>query len=475
MPNAVLAGSTVATTKRDALCGKRTPRIALLSPYNGGNLGDAAIQDALIANLRLRVPEAEFCGICLNCDNFQERHGTGAFPLCVTDRPFYRMFRGRLTEDSSNVPFGEIAAIQKADGASTVKTILRRVPGLARCWRTFRRWGSVLPRELGHCVTGYRFMRAHDLVIISGGGQLEDEWGGAWAHPFALLKWAVLARLAGIPYAVVSVGAGRLGSKLSRVFVAGALRLARYRSYRDRNSREIVSQVLKPANKDAIVPDLAFSIPASTLPPAAALRLKPRNRPIIAISPIVYGKAGNWPTEHRVLHERYMRQMAQIISQLLRRDYLIIMVSSSLGDDDKVIGELVSILDNDCKSRISGQIQFPAIHSWRDLAGVLRASDYLIASRLHSIILGYVSDTLSVAISFDPKVDWLMADVGQADYLLNINDFFAQDVVDRLDCLMSHKPEVIEHIRSHRTRLAPGFAAQYDSLAALALAHPSFS
>ena len=56
-------------------------RIALLTPYTGANLGDASIQDAMIANLCLRLPDVEFSGISLNCDNFVERHGTDAFPL----------------------------------------------------------------------------------------------------------------------------------------------------------------------------------------------------------------------------------------------------------------------------------------------------------------------------------------------------------------------------------------------------------
>jgi hypothetical protein len=32
-------------------------RIALLTPYTGANLGDASIQDAMIANLCLRLPD----------------------------------------------------------------------------------------------------------------------------------------------------------------------------------------------------------------------------------------------------------------------------------------------------------------------------------------------------------------------------------------------------------------------------------
>jgi hypothetical protein len=33
----------------------RQPRIALLTPYTGANLGDASIQDAMIANIGFRV------------------------------------------------------------------------------------------------------------------------------------------------------------------------------------------------------------------------------------------------------------------------------------------------------------------------------------------------------------------------------------------------------------------------------------
>ena len=142
----------------------REIRVALLTPYNGGNLGDAAIQDAFTANFRLRIPEAQFSGICLNCDNFQERHGIGAFPLCATDRPFYSMFRGLLRDDSSSGPLAANTANQKAHRESTVKTFLRSVPGLSRCWKAFRKWVGTLPRELRHCITGYHFLRTQDLL-----------------------------------------------------------------------------------------------------------------------------------------------------------------------------------------------------------------------------------------------------------------------------------------------------------------------
>src|SRR5665213_1359142 len=70
---------------------ERSPRIALLTPYTGGNFGDAAIQDAMIANLRLRLPNAQFSGISLHNENYLRQHGTRAFPICASGNPFYGM------------------------------------------------------------------------------------------------------------------------------------------------------------------------------------------------------------------------------------------------------------------------------------------------------------------------------------------------------------------------------------------------
>ena len=66
---------------------------------------------------------------------------------------------------------------------------------------------------------------------------------------------------------------------------------------------------------------------------------------------------------------------------------------------------------------------FRSTPTWRDLVATFREVDFVIVSRLHSAILGFVADKPMVAISFDPKVDWVMEDLGQADYLLHIRDF----------------------------------------------------
>ncbi len=445
------------------------PRIALLTPYDGGNLGDGAIQDAMIANLRLRLPRARFSGISLNCENFVARHGVDAFPLCATNRPFYGMSPGSAAKQHGQGKSDARGPEQQGLGAPRVKAALKRVPGLWSFLKIAHAWVTTPGRELRHCVQGYRFLRTQDLLIVSGGGQLDEEWGGAWGHPFALFKWAVLARFAQIPYVMASVGAQKAASATSRFFMSAALRHANYRSYRDTNSREIAAGLLRRATEDPVVPDLAFSLPPAELPHPAGIRALAQGRPIIAVSPIAYAKPGSWPWQDHALYERYLQEMALVVSQLLERGCFLVMLCSSLGDDESVIPEIVGRLDDESKKKLELQMHIPAIANWKDVVASLLDADVLLASRLHSAILGFVTQTPTVAISFDPKVDWVMEDLGQSDYLLHIRDFTADDVIKTLDRIAHHRSAILEQIAAYQNRVSSFSGQQYDAMLGLIL------
>jgi polysaccharide pyruvyl transferase WcaK-like protein len=97
-------------------------------------------------------------------------------------------------------------------------------------------------------------------------------------------------------------------------------------------------------------------------------------------------------------------------------------------------------------------------------------TDVLIASRLHSTILGFVAQRPTVAISFDPKVDWVMEDLGQTDYLLRIQDFTAAEVIEALERIELRRNAVMDGIGAYRDAVLPALASQYDALAELAMA-----
>jgi polysaccharide pyruvyl transferase WcaK-like protein len=442
-------------------------RIALLSPYSGNNLGDAAILDAAITNLRARVPDVHFSGITLNCENFVGRHGDRAFRLCAMDRPFYGMSGEHKAESADD--FERSNGNDRKPRLTIVNRVRELLKGVVPLWlrlRVIRVSVSRVSKEIRHWADGYRFLRAHDLLIVSGGGQLDEEWGGPWGLPYTILKWAILARINRVPFVIASVGVGIVTSRTSRLFLSIALRCAQYRSYRDKHTKKVASELFSRVASDPVVPDLAFSIPASDFPQPSGVRRLARGRTLIALSPIAFAKPGSWPSENEELYRRYLQQMAHLISQLLERGNFLVMVWSALSDR-QVIREILSHLDAESRTKLDSQMHIPAINSWRDLVAVLLDADFLIASRLHSVILGSVARCPTVAISFDPKVDWAMADLGQTDYLFQIRNFAAEDVIRALDHLLVNKRSVVERLEKYRITAQQSCGTRYESLASL--------
>ena len=58
-----------------------TPSFALATPYTGGNLGDGAIMDAVISNIRRRLPDAPIYGITMHPVDTLQRHGMPSYPI----------------------------------------------------------------------------------------------------------------------------------------------------------------------------------------------------------------------------------------------------------------------------------------------------------------------------------------------------------------------------------------------------------
>src|SRR5262245_17010748 len=219
-----------------------------------------------------------------------------------------------------------------------------------------------------------------------------------------------------------------------------------------------------------IAPDLAFSVPSCELLLPAGIRQIAQGRTVVAISPISYAKPGTWYFEDRTLYDRYVQEMAQALSLLLRRGCFLVIVCSSLERDETVIPDLLGRIDDDSKQRLAAQIYIPTIRTWWHLVATLRDVDLLIASRLHSAILGVISETPTIAIACEPKVDWVMEDVRQTDYLLQFRDFTSEGVIEALDRLEVRRDIVLQQIASYRRRTLPVAESQYDILADLAMA-----
>lgn len=408
-----------------------TTRIGLYGPFGWGNLGDAAIQEAMLHNVRRRIADVEFVGISLNPQNTTAIHGIEAIPILRSWSP----------------PAPESASAPTAPPTTrTAATAAPRLAGLRKLLRT----GLEFLRELRFHVRNTRVLRDLDLLVVSGGGQISDDWGGPLDHPWSMFMWTLMARCVGTEVAIVSVGAGPIDAPLSRRLFFAALRLARWRSVRDDESAAYLRQAgcSLPVQ---VYPDLAFSHPL----PASGAR-NPTAR-VTGISPMswMHPQPGVWPEQDAVLYERHLDTLARFTESLRARGEEVVLFTNQIRND--------RFAHEDLLARVEGL----DAGQTRDLPHLLQqiaATDIVVTSRLHGAILAFLQGRAVIALSYESKIDAVMRQFGQTAARLPIESADAEALELCYLGLVDHLGATQEHIltvaRSHRARLDQ----QYDRL-----------
>ena len=405
-------------------------RIGLYGPWGYGNLGCAATVEAAIQNIRTYRPNAELVCFSLNPADTEERHGV----------PTYTIGTGGWNEELGP---GELPSTRLA-----AWLLSRRSPVLQRAGRLVRR----LRLELGMIPRTYRRLKPLDLLIVTGGGQLLDFWGSSSTHPFWLLKYAVLSKLTGTKLIFLSVGAGPLDARLSRLFCKAALRLSSYRSYRDEASRSFVRTKLNVRKDDPVYPDLAYSL-------RAEVRCKAESeQPVVGLGVMAYCDPRHWPEKDSAVYAEYLEKMASFADWLMDKHYRISLLVGESSADRLAVKDFNTVLrSRDGWKHKAALIKEETILTVPDLLQQIAQTDWVVASRLHNVLLATFLQKPVIALSYHPKIDALMEDAGQARYCLPIQRFDLQTLKDRFTDLQEHAGEITRHfagmVPSHRLAL----------------------
>lgn len=427
-------------------------KILLLTPYTGGNLGDAAIQEAAIANIRKRLPNVRILLITLSPDDTSRLHGVPSFPIGVTTF-------------GPGIPVREEAATPDVDEARgsavtrrriTVDRVLRALGArAARASRAIVYWTGLL--ELGHITRALSTMRGASMLVVSGGGQLDDYWGGPLRHPYALLKWTLIARAMGARVVYLSVGTCSLG-RLSRMLLRIALPLAAYRSFRDAGSKSLAS-FASCTTQDEVRPDLAFSCETPS-----AIRTEGVQPPglVLGVSPIAY-LSRIWPESDSVVYTRYLQSLADAIAQVAARGHRIVLFTSD-PVDCTAVSDLCGLVHTAGQNLPADRVVVRETFTLKDFFGQILRCDLFVASRLHGVLLANLVGTPTLAISYDRKVDAYMQDAHLARFCVDIRNVSHQILMSRLDELAAEAPVVRRRLREMTQTNRRHLEEQYDRI-----------
>ncbi|HEX3479063.1 MAG TPA: polysaccharide pyruvyl transferase family protein [Kofleriaceae bacterium] len=429
----------------------RPVRVAFVSPSGLGNLGDAAILESFLAGLRRRLPGAEIVGFTLNPADTRVRHGVDATTCGAFSLPHYTIRRAPLSADGGDAP---------GDEAPPRLSGLRRAVAALPGARRGRRAVAMAVAELRHRREVAARLAGFDQVVVSGGGQLDEFWGGPFGHPYTLYRFAGAARRAGARLDILSVGTGTLATPLGRRFVRRALDTASYRSFRDARSREL-AQPAGAGPGDPIVPDLAYGLPVD-LPPRSPAPA-PRARRRIGVAPMCYADPRVWPKPDAARYAHHLASMAGIAARAVRDGHEVAMFGTDRPDAAPV-AECHAIAAGQLRDHERDRLQIAPVDSVGSLMALLATFDAVVAARFHGVLLAHVVGCPVLAVSHERKVATLMSELGHEAYCPPIDGLDPAAAGAALTELLARRNALAAQIRElaadHRRRVD----AQYDAV-----------
>lgn len=343
-------------------------RIGFYGLLGSGNFGNDGSFEAVLRYLRAEYPNATMECLCTGPDEIERRYGVPA----------------------------------------------RRVNWNRREYETAAGPGALAVKALGKLVDAVRiplWVRRFDVVIVPGSGILETSLAvRPWDRPYALFLVCLAGRLVGTPVALVGVGANVSGQRATRWLLNAAVRAARYRSFRDVESRDAV-----PANAtDPVYPDLAFALPT----PADGAR---RER-TAGVGVMTYH--GGVEDRHRAheLYAGYVERMRELVSLLLDSEYRVVLFRGDDGDATAVTDITSAVLTE--RPAVEGtRLEAATATSLTEVMRQMALVDVVVATRYHNVLCALKTCIPTVSIGYAAKNDILMADMGMSEYCHSIRDF----------------------------------------------------
>jgi polysaccharide pyruvyl transferase WcaK-like protein len=413
-------------------------RIGLMDHMGFGNMGDAAIQESLIANIKARIPNAQLIAFSSIPEDTRERHKLESYPIFWS----YRKRHG------SDVSPGTTTTL-----ASRFKQALKSI----RAFYVLAKPLHDLIREIVHLIRCYRIVRSLDLFLVAGGGQLCELWRPL---PYNVFKFCVLAKLAKTPLFIVSVGAGPLDRPLNKIFARWSVRLADFASFRDAESQALLRS-LGVRRKTYVYPDPAYAL---DLRGYLKSEFSGARRTTVGLNPMGFCDPRLWPRKDADVYRKYLDKLGAFATWLLAHAYDLEIFTSDIAVDDWAIEDLRKKLIGDGQPDMESRVIFRPV---LDLEGLLRQMadfQFVVTSKFHGVVFSHLLRKPVIALSYHHKIDDLMKAVGHDEYCLDIEHFDVQQLIDAFKRLAANSANLKRQFREASMTYRDLLDSQFDNL-----------
>lgn len=385
-----------------------TTTVGLFGLLGSGNLGNDGSMQAVLGHLRTAHPEARLHALCGGPEQVTARYGVPATRLNWNTAE-YRT-------------------------ASGVLAVARKLYGkVVDVFRTAS------------------WVRRQDVVIVPGMGVLESALPlRPWGFPYSLLLVTAMGRLFGTKVVLLGVGADRIADPVIRRIMLRAAKLATYRSYRDRLSRDALRDMGLDTSRDPVHADLAFALPT----PAA--RVEPGS---VGVGVMAF-RGGNGDRDRaEEIYRDYVAKLARFVDRLVadgRRVRLFV------GDrlDEPVVAEIMAVVPAEGVSAVQAA-------TLDELLAAMAEVETVVASRYHNVLCALKLAKPTVSIGYAAKNDVLMAELGLAEFCQPVRELDVGRLVEQFAALQARHAQLHAMLVERNRVVAGRVERQFAELSAL--------
>ena len=407
----------------------KSPRICFYGNFGAGNLGNEATLQAIIEQIRRRLPDGHLLCFCTNPEDVRSRHDIEALPAQAVNR----------------------SAAESSGGGA-------RRGGLARLFRVaFRR----IPLELVHWIQCLYALSRADMLIVAGTGIVCDYLTGPAGYPYDIFKLSTLAALCRVELAFLSVGVGPINHPLSRWLLKMSLALAHHRSYRDEASKQYLEKIGFNTERDFVYPDVVFGLSED----APVFDVANGQRRTVGLGIKDYGSME--PEAFR----QYLDTMAGFVSKLQGEGYNVRLLIGDIQYDTSVIQEFVAVLR---RRNIPADppllVAEPAL-TVEELLRQVSETEAVVSARYHNLVVALIQNKPVIALSDHAKLNSVVTDFGLAQYLLPLRNLSSDILIDKFNQLEND----VERLRPHLKAKLEKYRQALDKLYARLLANSNLT
>lgn len=285
-----------------------------------------------------------------------------------------------------------------------------------------------------------------DLLLI-GGGNLIMDFYSSW--PIYPLIYTLLAKKVKTPVMLYAIGAGPINSLRAKIYFKIICHLANKITTRDKDSLKEIKKLGIKHSKITVSADPAICIKFDKrkLKKIKIIKtIKKIQKPPIGITVVPYFDKRYWPTGDVTIYKKYVKKMSSLVDEIvIRLDRKVLFFTTNFPNDLLICYDIYrKATQKDKIFIIEDRLTVEEIIS------VISSCDIVIGTRLHSLILSYITLTPFLAFGYQPKVHSFCKQCWFDDFFIPLDrklNFSTRSIINKLILLLNQTEKYKEKMK----------------------------